>query len=149
MLQRFNHDGKVVSVARYEDLCKHAQSRENELLQHLKLLKSEVNVLRNRQSLNAGSVSLTSRNELSTNLLDQTSFEREQRIVYLRQAFCGFFRAKNSVEMQHLGRVISAILGLSVEEQSMVLEGIVKLAPAVVATSTLESFSQQFSSIFS
>lgn len=75
--------------------------------------------------------------------------EREQRMVYLRQAFCGFFKAKQTVEMQHLARVICAILGVSVEEEATIMEGIIKLSPAVVATSTIEMFSQQFASIFS
>jgi hypothetical protein len=111
--------------------------RENELLGHIRLFKSEINALRSRLSLNCH----------SQNHRDES--EREQRIVYLRQAFCGFFKAKNSVEMQHLGRVICAILGVSIEEQNSVLEAIGRLVPAVVATSTIESLSNQLSSIFS
>eukprot|EP01034_Spumella_vulgaris_P025367 gene25367-31818_t len=56
--------------------------------------------------------------------------EREQRLTYLKQAFLGFFKAKKGVEMQHLGRVICAILGLTEDEQYTVMEGILKLAPA-------------------
>lgn len=78
----------------------------------------------------------------------QEDAEREQRLVYLKQAFCGFFKAKHTVEMQHLARVICAILGVSVEEQEVIMENIIKLSPAVVATSTLEMFSQQFANIF-
>ena len=29
--------------------------------------------------------------------------EQDQLIVYLKQAFCGFIRAKEGVEMEHLG----------------------------------------------
>jgi hypothetical protein len=70
------------------------------------------------------------------------------QVQYLRQAFCGFVRAKQSVEMQHLGRVICAILGLSPTEQAGVMDAIAKLSPAVVATSTLESLSANISSYF-
>jgi DNA repair exonuclease SbcCD ATPase subunit len=75
--------------------------------------------------------------------------EQEARLVYLKQAFSGFFRAKNPVEMQHLGRVICAILGVDIEEQGMIMEGITKLSPAVVATTTIDSITQQIASIFS
>ena len=75
--------------------------------------------------------------------------EREQRITYLKQAFCGFFRAKQGVEMEHLGRVICAILGLTPEEQSAVMDSISRLTPAVVASSTIESFAYNFTSLFS
>lgn len=122
---------------KYEELCKRALFRENELLGHIKIFKSEINALRARLSLNSS----------LENTRDES--EREQRILYLRQAFCGFFKAKNSVEMQHLGRVICAILGVSLEEQNAVLEAIGRLVPAVVATSTIESLSNQLSSIFS
>jgi hypothetical protein len=74
--------------------------------------------------------------------------EREQRLLYLRQAFCGFFRAKQGVEMQNLARVMCAILGLSPEERAEVLESIERLVPALVATSTIESLSYNFSSLF-
>lgn len=74
--------------------------------------------------------------------------EQEARLMYLKQAFSGFFRAKNTVEMQHLGRVICAILGVDIEEQATILESITKLSPAVVATSTIESITQQLASIF-
>jgi hypothetical protein len=67
--------------------------------------------------------------------------EREQRLLYLRQAFCGFFKAKQEVEMQHLGRVICAILGVSGEEQATIMDSICKLTPAMVATSSLETLS--------
>jgi hypothetical protein len=74
--------------------------------------------------------------------LAQADDERENRLVYLKQAICSFFKAKHAVKMQHLGRVICAILGVSVEEEHQIMENIVKLTPAVVATSTIESFSQ-------
>ena len=74
--------------------------------------------------------------------------EREQRLIYLRQAFCGFFKAKHGVEMQHLGRVICAILGVDEEEQNNIMASIAKLTPAVVATTTFEAFSQNITSLF-
>lgn len=74
--------------------------------------------------------------------------DREARMLYLRQAFSGFFRAKNAVEMQHLGRVICAILGVDIEEQAVIMDSIMKLSPAVVATTTIESITQQLASIF-
>lgn len=74
--------------------------------------------------------------------------DREARMLYLRQAFSGFFRAKNAVEMQHLGRVICAILGVDIEEQAVIMDSILKLSPAVVATTTIESITQQLASIF-
>jgi hypothetical protein len=79
--------------------------------------------------------------------------EREQRLIYLRQAFCGFFRAKKEVEMQHLGRVICAILGVTSEEQAAIMDSICRLTPAVVATTSLEALSNNiynsFESLFS
>ena len=75
--------------------------------------------------------------------------EREQRLIYLRQAFCGFFRAKQGLEMQNLARVMCAILAVEAEEQSAIMESIERLVPALVATSTIESLSYNFSSLFS
>lgn len=75
--------------------------------------------------------------------------EREQRLLYLRQAFCGFFRAKQGVEMQNLARVMCAILGVDEQEQAAIMESIARLVPALVATTTLESLSYNFSSLFS
>ncbi len=77
-----------------------------------------------------------------------SSVDREQRITYLKQAICGFFKAKKSVEMQNLGRVICAILALDAEEQACVMESISRLAPAVAASSTLESISLNITSLF-
>eukprot|EP00601_Ochromonadales_sp_CCMP2298_P017928 CAMPEP_0173222944 /NCGR_PEP_ID=MMETSP1142-20121109/3523_1 /TAXON_ID=483371 /ORGANISM="non described non described, Strain CCMP2298" /LENGTH=137 /DNA_ID=CAMNT_0014151073 /DNA_START=18 /DNA_END=431 /DNA_ORIENTATION=+ len=74
--------------------------------------------------------------------------ETEQRLIYLRQAFVAFFRAKQGVEMQNLARVICAILGI-VEEQAQIMESIARLSTALVATSTLESLSYNFSNLFS
>ena len=74
--------------------------------------------------------------------------EREQRLLYLRQAFCRFFKAKAGVEMENLGRVICAILGLSESEQQVVMESISKMAPAVVVTSTFDSITSTFESLF-
>jgi hypothetical protein len=74
--------------------------------------------------------------------------EREERLIYLRQAFCGLFRAKHGVEMQNLARVICAILGVGAEEQATITDCIARLNPAIVATSTLETISYNFSSLF-
>lgn len=74
--------------------------------------------------------------------------EREQRIIYLKQAFCAFFRAKQGVEMENLGRVICAILGLTPDEQTMVMENISKWSSAVMATSTIETITYNFTSLF-
>ena len=196
-----------VILAFNEEFYKRAISRENELLEQMKVLKNEVNSLRGRVSImnhslgssstasihhhNSGSSHnlqqqgmtprgavgspskaphqqpplpsslMKSTDELEAHrfagameggevvLSSEEEYEREQRLLYLKQAFVGFFKAKQAVEMQHLGRVICAILGVSVEEQEQIMEHIVKLTPAVVATSTFESFSQSFASIFS
>ena len=50
--------------------------------------------------------------------------------------------------MNHLGRVICAILRLTAEEQQTVMEHIGVLATAAVATSALTTFSSNFSSLF-
>lgn len=42
------------------------------------------------------------------------------RMIYLKNAFLGFFRAKTTPEKASLGRVISQILGFSEEEQQVV-----------------------------
>lgn len=34
-----------------------------------------------------------------------SSTEQEQHIAYLKQAFCGFLKAKEAVEMEHLGEI--------------------------------------------
>ena len=57
-------------------------------------------------------------------------------------------KAKQPVEMEHLGRVICAILGLSSQEQTAVMEDITRLTPAVVATSAAQSLATSFSSLF-
>lgn len=157
----------------YEELTKRAIQRENELLAAIKVLKNEVNSLRSRLSIIGPSTNAatpatpnSARTKISNNILSTPSAaaaftltestdhpisegERQQRLLYLRQAFVGFFKAKHAVEMQHLGRVICAILGVSIEEQGMILDSISKLTPAVVASSTFDSFSQSFASIFS
>jgi hypothetical protein len=74
--------------------------------------------------------------------------EQEKLITYLRQAFCGFVNAKEAVEMEHLGRVICAILDLNTEEQSKAMMSITNLTPAVVATSAAQSFAKSFTTLF-
>lgn len=78
---------------------------------------------------------------------DKDELDRGQ-VQYLRQAFCGFVKAKQTVEMQHLGRVICAILGLQPHEQSAVMEGIARLSPAVAAATTFESLSSNLTSLW-
>jgi len=68
--------------------------------------------------------------------------ETEQRLLYLRQAFLGFCRARQGREMESLARVICAILGVDKVEQRQILEGIDRLTPALTATTTLESLGQ-------
>jgi hypothetical protein len=202
-----------------EELYSRAILRENELLDQIKLFKSEINHLRSRLSImnnpaistsSSSSIQLVSQQSNSSSVhhhhyypssspassvsskthpevgssfktagssslmrsvdeemkegsgsmsvraatasgivaLTQADYDGEHRLVYLKQAICSFFKAKHTVEMQHLGRVICAILGVSIEEEQQIMENIAKLAPAVVATSTIESFSQSFASIF-
>ena len=90
-----------------------------------------------------------SEDQLQDVTLTEEEDEREQRLIYLRQAFCGFFRAKQGVEMQNLARVMCAILGVGEEEQVLIMDSIARLVPALVATTTLESLSYNFSSLFS
>jgi hypothetical protein len=188
-------DKPGITTAFTEELFRRAVLREAELMESVRILKSEVNSMRSRQSilsstrkvvevsrphgsdlhlqrsrhgniysehnglemLSSTDVPSTPRagdyeEAADTTMMTMTlaeEAEREQRLVYLRQAFCGFFKAKQTVEMQHLARVICAILGVSLEEQDSIMENIIRLSPAVVATSTIEMFSQQFASIFS
>lgn len=79
---------------------------------------------------------------------DQEDEEREQRLLYLRQAFCRFFKAQAGVEMENLGRVICAILGLTEDEKTMVMESISKIAPAVAVSSTFDSVTSAFENLF-
>jgi len=145
-----------------------------ELTEQVKSLRHEINHLRNRLSIttttngfsgskddlvalhnhtnnanannaNATMMTMMMESNSANNALPK---EQEQRLVYLKQAFVGFFKAKQSVEMQHLGRVICAILGVSIEDQTVIMEQILRLSPTVVANSTFESFSQQIVNIF-
>ena len=74
--------------------------------------------------------------------------EHAKRLVYLKQAFCGFFQAKQAVEMENLGRVICAILEANPDEKHAIMDGIATITPLKTATSTLESFTSTFSSLF-
>ncbi len=152
-----------------EEFFRRAIYRENDLLDKLKLLKTEINHLRGRlsiipptqttgpvlQSTSASTPATSSspRNDISlqsSSLATEKDIqEREQRLIYLKQAFTSFLKAKNAIEMENLGRVICAILGVTIEEENSIMENILKLTPAVVATSTFDSFSQSFASIFS
>lgn len=73
---------------------------------------------------------------------------KEQRILYLQNAFRGFVRAKEPVEVQHLGRVICTILNFPAEEQKLINDKIANFAPAIVSSSSIDSFSNQISSFF-
>jgi hypothetical protein len=73
---------------------------------------------------------------------------KEQRILYLRNAFRGFVRAKEVVEVQHLGRVICTILGYPTEEQKLITDTIANFAPAIVSAASSDSLSNQISSFF-
>jgi hypothetical protein len=132
------------SLTDLEEENKTLRIRERSLEHTVRLVQTELAVhkARHSESITSGGSSEGSSHSIATS-------EREQRILYLRQAFCGFFKAKQGVEMQHLGRVICAILGLTAEETATVKEAIEKMTPAVVATSTLESFTSNFSSLFS
>ena len=92
--------------------------------------------------------SISPRRLTSSDIGPDVDRDREQRIVYLRQAFCGFFKARTSVEMQHLGRVICAILGLDPAEQGAVMDSVSQLSTAWAATSAISSFSSNISSLF-
>ena len=99
------------------------------------------------QALSAGMLEYAEDHMQDITLTEEED-EREQRLIYLRQAFCGFFRAKQGVEMQNLARVMCAILGVAPDEQSAIMESIDRLVPALVATTTFESLSYNFSSLF-
>jgi hypothetical protein len=73
---------------------------------------------------------------------------KEQRILYLRNAFRGFVRAKEVVEVQHLGRVICTILNFPDDEQRLIAETIASFAPAIVSATATDSFTNQISSFF-
>jgi hypothetical protein len=73
---------------------------------------------------------------------------KEQRILYLRNAFRGFVRAKEVVEVQHLGRVICTILNYPMEEQKLITDTIANFAPAIVSAASADSFSNQLTSFF-
>jgi len=100
----------------------------------IKALKCEISRVKNREGIH--------------NSLSGGDEVREQRIMYLRNAFMGFVKAKEAVEVQHLGRVICTILNYPPEEQQIVNEAILKFAPAVVASSTMDTFSSQVTSFF-
>jgi len=88
-------------------------------------------------SSSSSSTSVTSNSNSNTTV---SLTEREQE--YLRQAFVGLFLAKQDklqLEMQHLGRVLCALLKLSDQQKHEVLERINLLATAAVAKESLDS----------
>lgn len=74
--------------------------------------------------------------------------ERALKLQFLRQAFVGFFAAKDVVQMQHLGRVICSMLALRWEEEAEVMATIEKVSPAVVATFAIETLTQHIVQFF-
>ena len=98
------------------------------------LMFIQIDLMRSREAL--GSEGLTAQGE------------REKRFLYLKQAICGFFKARQAVEMEHLGRVICAILGLSMEEQCVVMDGVSVLAPMRSASTTMENLTSTITSLF-
>ena len=89
------------------------------------------------------------------NLTDQQQLledesDREQKIIYLRKAFCSFVKAKQTSEMLSLGRVICAILDIEGSEKENVIDSVSKLGPVAVASSALEAISNNmFGSFYS
>lgn len=73
-----------------------------------------------------------------------TDLNHEQQFLYLRQAFFAFAKARDSSEMQQIGKVITVILGMSQEEQSVVHNAIAKLSPAV----SIDNLSSNLASYF-
>lgn len=104
-------------------------------------------MLRSRQSLLGTPINASSRDSL-TGSDGVAKDEREQRLIYLRQAFVGFVKAKHNSEMQNLGRVICAILALSPAEEASIMESISTIAPAVVASTTFGTLTSSFTNIF-
>ena len=70
----------------------------------------------------------------------------EQQRTYLRQALSGLAHARGVPEMQALGRVICALLGIeeSTGEGALLMEAIGRIPP--MSSSTLDSFTALFSS---
>ena len=68
-----------------------------------------------------------------------------EHVTYLRQAFCRFVKARDPVEMQHCGRVMCAILSLPTDEQTVLMENILRISelitPSVVDSITSSIFS--------
>lgn len=69
----------------------------------------------------------------------------QQQLHYLKQAFSGFINAKQASEMQQLGRVICAVLGMTTEEQTKINDNIAKMNPVV---SPLDNISSGIASFF-
>ena len=72
----------------------------------------------------------------------------EQQLSYLQLAFFGFMKAKESSEMQQLGRVICAILEMSPDEQIIVNESIVRMTTGVIVTHSLDSLTSNIASLW-
>lgn len=73
------------------------------------------------------------------------SADPEQQLHYLKQAFAGFINARQSAEMQQLGRVICVILAFSPDEQTKLNENISKLTPV---NTPLDNISAGIASFF-
>lgn len=82
--------------------------------------------------------------------IGDTDLAREQRMEYLRHAFSSLFRAHETNEVHHLGRVICTILNYPPEEQNKISADINRTAPGIVASSsTFGDISSQLSYFFS
>jgi hypothetical protein len=84
-------------------------------------LKSSSSLAKTHNNIINAKLSVSSaKSDCLMNESSESLEEYSQRLLFLRQAFTGFFRAKTTVEMQHLGRVICAILGVTIEEQAVI-----------------------------
>ena len=85
---------------------------------------------------------------------DAEILEREQRMVYLKQAFCGLFKAHDDLDMKHMARVMCSILSVSQEDQNGILTSIdryhivMKYAPAKGVVTTVDSITSNIASLF-
>jgi len=122
-----------------EELFRKFFSQEKALLEQLRLLESEIKLLRCRESI------ITTEEEGDPS----SSGPDLQRLLYLRQALCRLFQAKDHKEMDNLARVVCKILNVSEEEELLIMDSISRLfVPAIVANSTIESSWNNFTSWF-
>ena len=77
--------------------------------------------------------------------LMETGGDAEQQLHYLKQAFSGFINARQSAEMQQLGRVICVILAYTPQEQTVLNDNISKMTPV---NTPLDNISAGIASFF-